>query len=456
MSRYSHSLFLLLLVIISSCLLLLTTTTVFIQPTHAFIPSYYVTKTTTDGQLVQVNLLEEEIERFFKKLGTFPGVEFDEILSEYFPSPQYITPDNSTSDSKILVNNIHVTLPLIEKHSGPEILSKFRELQQIVFVGNVHDLGKWFNVAMKKDYETLHVEFNKDDIIYSIDQTEMPNRLNANSGQKRSTIFDTLNLEPGVERFHVAFRRKFQYIHKNHLRLQADGFTLMLWERSSDPNKRPFILRMWQEVYDRSHFVYQNFGERLVTPYEHEQETNSRFFHMLNRMYSLHENERGNPNFGITEDMNIGYTPKRVLEKMFPLTEDDNKKIRTDMLKIMQDKLEFAFPVSTQPVFGFASAKTMYSALMSSSNLERAFLFPMSPVFSYNNDHAVIQVSYLIYPKKKQDDSRGDPVSCPAIIHMSLNHIDKFTKLHFYFDLNSCINKLFTGNAKSNWVTIDM
>ncbi|KAG2381651.1 hypothetical protein C9374_006035 [Naegleria lovaniensis] len=433
------------------------------------IPSYYTTKSTTDGELVQINLLEREIEGFFSTLNQHPSYKFDTLLDEYFPDLKYISPNTtkidgdsaaSTTTTKILVNNLHVHIPHIG-YSGPDIPKNLPQLKIATFVGNVRDLRNLFEKDWKKNFKSVQVVFSKSDIIYIPDEAErnmdLIQSLTSKSPEKHATIFESMNLEPGVERFFVAFRRKYLIVHKNHLRMSSDGVTLMLWEKNTQPNskKRPYLVRMWHEVYDRDYFVYLNYGERFPTPYEHEPESQSKFYHVLTRFFNNHEDERGNPRLGVTEDMKSGHTPERVLARLFPLTAEENSKLH-EMNKVVSHNVEFAFPISTHPVFGLEAARKFYSALISKNNVERVFMYLTSPIFSYNNDFAGASVTYLIYPSKTMNAENIVPVTCNAIIHFSINHLNKLTRFHSYFDLNACINKLATGSATSKWVTVEL
>ena len=54
-------------------------------------PSYTVTKSTPEGELIQVNLLEKEIDNFFSIINQFPTDAFNTQIDEYFPDMKYIT-----------------------------------------------------------------------------------------------------------------------------------------------------------------------------------------------------------------------------------------------------------------------------------------------------------------------------------------------------------------------------
>ena len=465
----------------TSPILLLVISTVFIAAAllchHSIaIPSFYTTKSTTDGELVQINLLEREIEGFFSTLNQYPTYRFDTLIDDYFPDLKYISPNttssvnvdesssssssSTTATTKILVNNLHVHIPHVG-YSGNDIPKNMPQLITATFLGNVRDLRNLFEKDWKKNFKSVHVDFSKSDIIYVPDEAErnmdLIQSLTSKSNEKHATIFESMNLEPGVERFFVAFRRKYFIIHKNHLRITSDGVTLMLWEKNTQPNskKRPYLVRMWHDVYDRDYFVYLNYGERFPTSYEHEPESQSKFYHVLTRFFNNHEDERGNPRLGITEDMKNGHTPERVLARLFPLTAEENSKLH-EINKVVSHNIEFAFPISTHPVFGLEGARKFYSALISKHNVERVFMYLTSPIFSYNNEFAAASVTYLIYPSKTMNAENIVPVTCNAIVHFSINHLNKLKRFHSYFDLNSCINKLATGSAKSKWVTVEL
>ena len=424
---------------------------------NSSIPSFKQTKITSDGQLIQINLLEQELERFIGKVNSFPSENFDSIFDEYFPEPEY------EANSTTLKNTLHIHLPSIPD-AGGSIPSRFDELIRTTFVGNMRDLSRVVDMELKKSFKNIHIEYSKSDVIYLVDKPHSKvERFGQVGDDKQSTFADLLNISPqdNTERYFVAFRRRYLIVHKNQLRIMLDGFNLMLWEKNTqeDSNglkKRPYLIRMWHENYDRTHFVYQCYGEHLATPYEHNAESVQKFTGALFRINQNHDDEHGNPRMGITEDMKFGHTPKRVLGRMFPLTADENAKITSEIIRVMSDKVEFAFPMNTAPVIGYEKSRLFYSALINSNLIDRAVIFPTSPVFTYNSDLATASITYLLYPSKDLPKSSDTPVSCPAIIHFSVNHYQKISRFHVYMDVEACVQKLMTGEGEAKWVTVDL